>query len=164
MTTSRLLLEHYFIEELSVVADIGAAAAAQAGWHPEPVTTRDYASSPEDPRLHQVRLTIEFGQEDGTPTPYRVRLALRGVFRVHDSVDDKRLRDGLVTNTAPSILYGAAREIVLATTARGPYPAVLLPAEVFPPEVLSDALEANAEPVPEAPARKPRKRRTKTAD
>lgn len=164
MTASRLLLEHYFVEELSVTANVDADPAIFADWQPEPTTERDYASSPDDLRLHQVRLTVTVGHDDPGAAPYRVRLALRGIFRLDPSVEDKRLRDGLLTNTAPSILYGAAREVVLATTARGPFPPVLLPAEVFQPQVLDDDSEPAPPPSePSAPAR-PRRKRAKTSD
>lgn len=146
MTTSRLLLEHYFVEEASVVAVLDAEECREDS--PPPVTRRAYAAAPDDPGLFQVRLTVEVGHGDGHSGPYRVRVALRGLFRVDDGVTDRKIRDALLSNTAPSILYGAARELVMTLTGRGPHPPLLLPAEVFAPRKLS----LGPEPEPEGAA------------
>lgn len=165
MSASRLLLEHYFVEEVSVAAVLDDTPGCSDA--PEPVTRRAYAVAPDDPHLFQVRLTVDIGRDSGAKSPYRIRLALRGIFRLHGSITEKKLRDALLSNTAPSILYGAARELVLGITGRGPHPPVLLPAEVFPPETLelgdpsgtSEVTEAAATEAAEAPVRRRRSRK-----
>ena len=79
--------------------------------------------------LYGCRLTVGISPEK-MPVPYAVSLTLMGYFDVVDSYPKDKVED-LVNIGAPSILFGAAREIIAGTTARGPFSAFILPTATF---------------------------------
>lgn len=133
MKPSQLLLEAYFFEQVAVTAHALADADEVAA--PVIEARRFYIPHSADRNRWQVRLEVDLAADDGKPTGYTGLIVLRGDFRVEASVD-RQMVDFLITNGAPALLYGAAREMLLTITSRGPHQAVMLPSVIFHPEEL----------------------------
>jgi hypothetical protein len=86
--------------------------------------------SAEDPRDWAFALEVTLDNNSGARYPYVFKVALFGSFSVAAEIEPPD-SDLIAVRNGPAILYSAAREIVAATTGRGPYPAVLLPAVNF---------------------------------
>lgn len=110
----------------------------------------------EDRDLFRIVLRVDSTEGDSR-CPYSLTIIMSGQFRIASSYDDPVKRSHLISNTAPSMLYGAVREQVLLLTsrcARGPW---TLPAVMFPirDDIQSDAVNDSA--APQNPAAKPGK-------
>ncbi len=119
---------------------------------------RDVFQPDDDETLKGVILKLEFSaSEDGAPPPYTGQIALRGLYRVHSSYkhDPKRL----VRVTGASMLFGVAREMLSAITARSPNGLMTLPSVSFyepPPQKKPPAGKSKKK----QPARKSAKKKT----
>jgi preprotein translocase subunit SecB len=83
--------------------------------------------------------------------PYSFRISIVGYFHIDKSFPEKEAYL-LIYASAPSLLYGAAREMLAMMTGRGPYPAVILPTATF----YDDAVRAAKETPKEVRAGKPK--------
>ncbi len=90
----------------------------------------------EDDRKYQVVLTATNQEKEGLLQAYDIRVQIVGFFTVSPEYPDER-KKGMVAVLGPSLLCGALREFILATTSRGPYPPVCLPTTTFIPEKTS---------------------------
>ena len=61
---------------------------------------------------------------------YSITAELIGFFEVDNGLPEDRIED-IVTANGPAVLYGAARELVLLMTGRGPFPPFSLPCATF---------------------------------
>jgi preprotein translocase subunit SecB len=77
------------------------------------------------------RIVLEiFSDEEEEDSPYDFDISLVGFFSV-TGVDMLKEQIPLYYRNGVMILYSAAREIIAATTARGPFPAFILPTMTF---------------------------------
>ena len=83
----------------------------------------------EEKGLYQVTLaiTVAPGNED-EKVPYKIDLVAVGLFSVDKGIDDP-VR--ILKINGSSMLFSAAREFIIAITARGPWPPVCLPTASF---------------------------------
>jgi preprotein translocase subunit SecB len=144
MRTSFLHLEGYHLKELVVELNEGfvknASFGSWTGYHyqpdktfrPEPAEFKvdsEIGKKLDDPSKLRYLLRINStGKKD--KAPYTFRIALVGYFRVDKEHLAERGNILLYAN-APSLLYSTAREILASTTARGPYPSIILPVVSF---------------------------------
>lgn len=85
-------------------------------------------------RCWTVYLEIKLNAVDGEkPPPYTGKIIARGIYEVHSGYPNDPER--LVRITGASMLYGSAREMVSAITARGPNGMLTLPSVSFFEEV-----------------------------
>jgi preprotein translocase subunit SecB len=78
----------------------------------------------------RVSLKLQHQPPAEANVPYRISAEMVGSFIVHPAYPEDRIEHFVKTNGA-SMLFGALREIVRATTARGPYPPLILPSTSF---------------------------------
>ena len=83
----------------------------------------------EEKGLYQVTLaiTVAPGNED-EKVPYKIDLVAVGLFSVDKGIDDP-VR--ILKINGSSMLFSAAREFIIAITARGPWPPFCLPTASF---------------------------------
>jgi preprotein translocase subunit SecB len=137
MQLSPLILKQYFLISLSVKSAVPDAGSSEdlmkllAETKANISTQIETAKNEENGRLWKVglRLGVRPSDESGF-TPYVIDAELLGFFEVHESIKESLITD-LVTCNAPAILFGAAREIILTVTGRGPLPPYLLPSTTF---------------------------------
>ena len=77
-----------------------------------------------------VNLRIQQKIPKGKNIPYEFALDITGVVAAHPSLDGEKLERAIEVN-GPSMLFGAAREILRDATGRGPYAPVIIPSTNF---------------------------------
>lgn len=140
---ARLKIDAYYVREFffSVRGNLDETArlAVGTGLH---VQARDVMTVPDpsvrveleagshskDVAKQRVILQVASGDEDGSPYIFKVTIV--GYFSVRG---DKPSEEEALEHyrNAATILYSTAREIVASATARGPFPAYLLPTLAF---------------------------------
>ena len=144
MEPSPLHLEGYHVAEFSFRLNeafekkttfgawTGYHYQADKTWKVEPTdftVDAEIARKIDDPsRLRYVLKIVSAGRKD--QFPYSFRLSLVGYFHIDKQFPEEQAYL-LVYASAPSLLYGAAREMLATMTGRGPYPAVILPTATF---------------------------------
>lgn len=147
MKSSILHIEGYHLKELFIQLNEGFAKKSVFGawsgyhYHPDesykvdPVNFKvgsGIAKKFDDPFSLRYDLSIvSIGRKDRVP--YSFRVSLVGYFHLDKSVAEKNKKEAtiLLYANAPALLYAAARELLATATARGPYPAVILPSVSF---------------------------------
>jgi len=128
-----LQLENYFFKRLLVDAQLPDGEDEPRFERSPPVTTEiELYPHVEDENRYQVRMVIERDDAQQSPGTYEVELEVYGFFSVSPDWPEEE-RESIVRVTGASILYGAAREHLLAVTSRGPWPALMLPTISFVP-------------------------------
>lgn len=91
-----------------------------------------------------VSLVLRHEPKEGKNIPYRLALEMVGlVSAIANKVDDT-INHAVQVN-GPSMLFGAAREILRDATARGPYGSIIIPsASFFTPPPTADVLPQEA--------------------
>ena len=84
----------------------------------------------EDPNRFQVGLVIGGAKPAEGNLPYRIHLEIVGQFALDEGFEHDN-REKLVQVNGASMLYSAAREMLLGLTGRGPWPPMLLPSISF---------------------------------
>ena len=131
--TPPLQLENYFFKRLLVDAQLPDGEDEPRFERSPPVTTEiELYPHVEDENRYQVRMVIERDDAQQSPGTYEVELEVYGFFSVSPDWPEEE-RESIVRVTGASILYGAAREHLLAVTSRGPWPALMLPTISFVP-------------------------------
>lgn len=144
MRPSLLHLEGYYLKELSVTLNEAftkkAVFGSWVGYHYQPDKSftveppefdvyREIGTKVDDPTSLRYVLKIRsVGAKD--KVPYSFKISLVGFFHVDKSLKEDDAKS-LVYANAPSVLFSAAREALSSVTARGPYPAVVLPLVSF---------------------------------
>lgn len=143
MALSPLLLEGYYVEEISVSVPPekrrGLTLALEFGFHPKLPDPDDakpipfdvqvnYSRNEQEPSHYGATLTLETHKHK--LNNYWLRLVLVGFFRVAEGFPVEHA-ETLVKVNGPSLLYSAARELLAMITSRGPYPAIVLPTVTF---------------------------------
>jgi len=105
-----------------------------------------------------VRLQIHQAIPEGLNIPYEFALDITGSIAVHPSFTGEQLERSIEVN-GPSMLFGAAREIIRAATGRGPHAPIIIPSANFfqrlPTSEKTPALETAASlPDKKTPAKK----------
>jgi preprotein translocase subunit SecB len=77
-----------------------------------------------------IDLQIEQKPSEGANIPYLFNLHLQGIVTAHPGLKGDTLQRAIHAN-GPALLFGAGREIIRATTSRGPYQPVIIPATNF---------------------------------
>ena len=90
----------------------------------------NFLPDPGNPRHYQVSLTVKHPPNEGINYPYTFALVIVGFFEVREGYPQEGL-ERMVRITAPSLLYGVAREVVRAATGRGPFQPVIIPTVSF---------------------------------
>lgn len=135
MEKSRLVLEHYNLLRL-VLEPAADGEPVPLGTYPD-FGAAKFGSSIQlgniqlpsgEPRF-TVQLRLRAEPKEGGKFPYKLEIELLGVFDGERLSEEKR--DALVAVNGASLLYGAAREIVLGLTSRSLMGAVLLPSVTF---------------------------------
>jgi preprotein translocase subunit SecB len=145
---SPLQLEGYYVQEFSFAMRQGPEGARplffQLGLHPQLEALYDPSDltvntqisggiNQEEPNRIVTIVRIESRTPPEVKFPYDFLVVMVGHFRLSDDVaaeDYPRAIDALRT-TAASVLYSAARELIAGMTARGPFPAAILPTAVI---------------------------------
>lgn len=107
-----------------------------------------------------VRLEIQQTIPEGRNVPYEFSLDITGVVAAHPSLQGDQLERAIEVN-GPSMLFGAAREIIRAATGRGPFAPVIIPSTNFfqrLPTKKEKALQAPQTEPAEAPKKKAAKK------
>ncbi len=128
---SSLRLEYYFVQELSFSALLDHANCEEATKSKflnlesnEVEVKSEFAEAEGNPLQHRIVMTI-IGKKENNPLPFK--LCLHGYFSLSEEfAKNKNARDILCVNGG-SILYTAARELLLTITSRGPFGPIFLP-------------------------------------
>lgn len=147
MKQSVLHIEGYHLKELVIELNERFTAKSSFGawsgyhYHPDesyqvgPVNFKvssEIAKKVDDPFSLRYVLTIASrGRKD--KVPYTFKVSLVGYFHVDQNAigNNEQSATILLYANAPALLYAAARELLATATARGPYPAVILPSVSF---------------------------------
>lgn len=109
-----------------------------------------------DPHRCRCELSVELLDDPADKFPYTFGVSLVGIFRINEMYPSDQI-EMLVRVNAPSILYSAARELVMSFTGRGGYPPCLLPSISFAPP-FGNEVKTRQTRVEEAPSTSARKR------
>ena len=123
-----LLLSNYFVEKLEYEAIPGFNPANPAA--EELSVDPDVFLVPDKPHDFMVRLKVNLAGPPKSNSGSRLHFSLIGFFRVREDVPEK-LRQAMVFQNAPSILFGIARQITVEMTGNGPYGKFVLPTVNF---------------------------------
>lgn len=85
----------------------------------------------EDRDRWTVKLTISQKVAPGQNFPYEFKLVIFGLFTCSDELPKGISKETFVSVNGCSILYGVAREMIRATTARGPWSDLMVPTVSF---------------------------------
>ncbi len=129
MQASKLQLDHYYLEELrfSLNENFGIEALEnEVPLRAEDLeVTVEAGRNPDDHLQWFFKLEVRLDDVE-TKFPYDFTIRLGGLFDVSKDCPSNMVED-LATINAPSILYGAARELLAMTTARSRIISVFLP-------------------------------------
>lgn len=136
MQPSKLHLENYFVEEVSFnlqspqIQDLDENPKLNAADLDIEVRLGESKDN-ENGRFCQLSVKLKDGK--AKTSPYKFKIVLAGFFEI-DSACTNDDADLLMTNTAPSMLYTAAREYLLVITGRTRFFPVMLPTVLFTPK------------------------------
>jgi preprotein translocase subunit SecB len=131
MAAPPLELLNYFLTELQFSANRQFDPSKPIEANREHfVCNPSFLSDPGNPRRYQVSLAVKHSPNERINHPYTFALEIVGFFEVRDGYPQEGL-ERMVRITAPSLLYGVAREVVRAATGRGPFLPVIIPTISF---------------------------------
>lgn len=131
MRAAQISLTNYFVSELQF--------AANAGFDPGAMTpveindlqvVHDIVPKTEDKRSWQVKLRVALNAPAERNMPCTFLVEIIGFVHVAESVSEDHI-ERLATINGLALVFSAAREVVRAVTARGPFKSVLLPTVTF---------------------------------
>lgn len=131
MKPSPIQLTDYFLTDLRLSANPKFDAKQEV-----PISfdnfeiTLDASHSPKGKQDWQVSMKLNHQPPAEANVPYRFSAEIVGFFFVHPDFPEDRI-ERLVRTNGGSMLFGALREIIRDTTARGPYSALFLPSTSF---------------------------------
>jgi len=157
MKASPLHLEGYHIAEFSFEVNERfqnkTPFGAWTGYHYSPdrpwkveatdfkIDAELYEKTDDASRIRYVLTISSASRKD--QVPYSFRVSLVGYFHIDKNFPEKEAYL-LIYASAPSLLYGVAREMLAMMTGRGPYPAVILPTATFYDDAVRTAAEEKA--------------------
>jgi len=128
---SLLKVREYFVTDVDIKANpVGDAATLPPEGNSNVSTKVETAQNRENKRDWKVALQITCEPTQRNIGGYSVTMELIGFFDVDASLPEDRVEDVVAAN-GPAVLYGAARELVLLITGRGPFPPFSLPCATF---------------------------------
>lgn len=136
MRESLISLKRYFITNLVVTANglTDPSLRDRLSNQGATLTTKVHREQHEsNERNWRVVLQISCLPKEGLFCPYSIQAELVGIFEVDQRVPIPEVVY-LVTTSAPAILFGSARELILLVTGRGPFSAYYLPSVTFADE------------------------------
>ena len=147
---SPLQLKEHGFTTVRIQAIEGGSITAEPSLKP----TIWFAQEAASPNQWRLVLTLNLGSQDlAKPFAYQAEIAIQGLVQIADSfLQDRKEQLALVNGF--SILYSAAREMLLNVTARSVYGTVTLPTVSFV-NMVKEALSPKATaatPVPATPA------------
>lgn len=128
MRASNLQLDHYYLEELHFALSerYGTETMEEVPLKAQDVdVTVEAGQNPDNELEWLFRLKIALNDADAK-FPYEFSMRLLGYFMVDEDCKPE-MREQLATINGPSILYGAAREILAIASARSRYVSIFLP-------------------------------------
>ncbi|MGB5198008.1 MAG: protein-export chaperone SecB [Candidatus Deferrimicrobium sp.] len=127
-----LRLESYFYTKINVqAAPLGELPEPEGEKHTVTVDTKvSMKRNKENDKKWMVILNIHADSSSNKPIPYKVDLEMVGIFEVLVDLEKQKVAR-LIHVTGSSILYSAARELVLMLTGRGPWAPWSLPTTTF---------------------------------
>ena len=144
---SKLLLDNYFLAELSVRANGEFDVKQAMNLTVNDLTVESTAIKiAEDVRHWQVTLKVFHQLKNKINAPYSFRVEAIGFFSVVESYPEDRT-EWLVKTNGSSILYSMAREALRNAMATGPWKPVILPAVSFYTDETRKFLESSRKSV-----------------
>lgn len=156
MQPSRVQLEHYFVEEVSfrlresTIAKLKGEGPKLASDDLE-IEVR-LGENRDDAKKRFCQVSIKLKPEAAKFFPYHFKAVLVGFFELAEQCSEEE-SDVLMTNTAPSILYSAAREYLLTITGRTRFLPIMLPTMWFTPKTRTTAKKGKP-PIKDGAAKK----------
>lgn len=147
MKLAPLQLTDYFVHSIRVeaMADYDPSKEQDLDIASLQVTENCFRSNDDHPNRFAIDLVIKQDSLEGKNLPYAYELHMVGFIEVCPGFPKDKIRRVVETN-GPSMLFGAAREILRSATGRGPYGPVLIPSTTFFKQVET--------PAPQTPPRK----------
>jgi preprotein translocase subunit SecB len=132
MKLAPLQLTDYFVLSIHVeaLADYDAEREQDLDVANLQVTEICVPAGEEKPNRFLIDLIIKQEALEGKNLPYSYELHMIGFIEVSPNFPEDRVQRAVETN-GPSMLFGAAREILRAATGRGPYGPLLIPSTTF---------------------------------
>ena len=131
MKQSPLHLTDYFVTDLHLSANPKFDAKQEVLLNLEDFQVGfEAASASENKRQWQIVLKLKHQPAAEANVPYRFAAEMVGVFILLEGYPEDCIERMVKTN-GPSMLYGVLREVIRDATARGPYPALILPSTSF---------------------------------
>ena len=144
---SKLLLDNYFLAELSVRANDKFDVRQVMNLAVNDLAIESTAIKiAEDVRHWQVTLKVFYQLKDKINAPYSFRIEAVGFFSVVESYPEDRA-EWLVKTNGSSVLYSVAREALRNAMATGPWKPVILPAVSFYTDETRKFLESSRKSV-----------------
>lgn len=132
MKLAPLQLTDYFVHSLRVeaLADYDPDKEPDLDVSSLHVGEKCFRANGGHPNRFAIDLVIRQDAVGGKNRPYAYELHMVGFIEVAPGFPEDKLQRAVETN-GPSMLFGAAREILRAATGRGPYGQVLIPSTTF---------------------------------
>jgi preprotein translocase subunit SecB len=132
MDLAPIQLTDYFVHSLNVEALPSYDTSQAAELDIEALTVEAKCFQPDDqaPRHFGIDLVIKQAALESKNLPYSYELHMIGFIEVMPNVPQEAIKRIAEIN-GPTMLFGAAREILRAATGRGPYGPVLIPSTTF---------------------------------
>jgi preprotein translocase subunit SecB len=147
MKASPIQLTDYFVTDLRLSANPKFDAKQEV-----PISfdnfeiTIETSHAPKSKRDWQICLKLNHQPPAEANVPYRFTAEIVGFLFVHPEFPEDRIERLVKTNGA-SMLFGALREIIRDSTARGPHSALFLPSTSFyEPETKASSVSSKAPP------------------
>jgi preprotein translocase subunit SecB len=133
MTPSPLQLETYTFSDIQITAqdnpNISDANLISAN--------QTFGKARNDNRKWHVLLLIRLHADEGQKPAYLGQFKIEGAFQVDEGWPEDKIEE-LITSTAPALLYGAIREMIVTLTARSKHGPINLKAVRFMPRKIGD--------------------------
>lgn len=132
MELAPLQLLDYFVHSIQVEASPGFDSSKDPDLDFDSLHVEQSCAPVPDQGTHRFTLQMSIIQKlvPGKNIPYSYEIQLVGSVMVHPKFPADKIQRAVEVN-GPSMLFGAAREILRAATGRGPYGQVLIPSTTF---------------------------------
>lgn len=162
MKLAPLQLTDYFVLSIHVeaLADYDAGKEQDLDVANLQVTENCVPAGDDKPNRFLIDLIIKQEALEGKNLPYSYELHMIGFIEVSPNFPKDILLRAVETN-GPSMLFGAAREILRAATGRGPYGPVLIPSTTFFKQVEAPVPQPSTQPLTKAGRKRPSPRKAK---
>lgn len=138
MRAAKLQLDSYFVQEVFFQAKLKRKSTETPDPKPRDLMTEvAIGENKDEPLSKMCRLTVELA-DNKKSLPYDFKVVMVGFFNI-DPKCDESFRGNLFSINAPSMLFTAAREILLLLSSRSSIGPVMLPTVVFPGVKIDDS-------------------------